>query len=374
MNNRQPLIRRPEDWSMILSLAVSAFVLINISLLIGSIAKEKEYLDFYKYSFSGALKNYKGSSGEKDNINLKNGEFKAKEAVFGYIKNIKEGNASITTLPNINGRITTEKLCTIMAANEELPFLVEGNGDMKKEGLYIGENIQKYIFQKEGKDYINIAGIDMPIAGIIKNNMSAGIDDSMYIIWDNCSIGTKERLREIICNETWNLEIWLQSRETDISGSWSDILAMIEHQGFEVFENPPKYRYEDNRINYFFQFYNIIIQGIVFVFSLFSCFMASVFWARSIRREIAIRRAFGWDLRQLGVHLSVCMAKFSCISFFLALAVELVYLFVSKQFSDGWYIYLAAAFVMQIITSFLVLAHMMDKIKKISMSELLREE
>lgn len=374
MNNRQPLIRRPEDWSMILSLAVSAFVLINISLLIGSIAKEKEYLSFYKYSFSGSVYNYEGSGEKKDYKDRKIDEFNAKEVILDYSTNIKEGNASITNLMNMNGRITTETLCVIMAANEGLPFLVEGEEDLKKEGLYIGENIQKYILKKDGKNYINISGIDMPVAGIIKNHMSAGIDDSMYIIWDNCSSTTKEKLKTVICNESWNFQVMLQSRETDITDGWAEVIAMIEEQGFKVFENRPGYKYEDNRFNYFFQFYNKIIQGVVFVFSLFSCFMASTFWARSIRREIAIRRAFGWDLRQLGVHLCVCMVKFSCISFFLALVVEIVYLIASKQLSDGWYTYLAAAFAMQLFTSFLVLAHMMDKIKKISMSELLREE
>lgn len=375
MNNRQSLIRRPEDWSMILSLAVSAFVLINVSLLIGNIAKEKDYLGFYKYSFSGDVFNYEEDSETKEYKDKKKAELVARAAVLDYFSGIKEGNASVTILTSMNGRITTETLCVIIAANEELPFLGEGKGDLKKEGLYIGENIKKYIFKKNGTDCINVAGIDMPIAGIIKNNMSAGVDDSMYVIWDSCSSTTKDKLKQVICDgEVWGIHVWLQSRGTDISGGWAEALDMIKQQGFEVFEDRPGYRYEDNRLNYFYKFYNILIQGVVFVFSLFSCFLASVFWAGSIRREIAIRRAFGWDLRQLGVHLSVCMAKFSCISFFLALAVELVYLFVSKQFSDGWYIYLAAAFVMQIFTSFLVLAHMMDKIKKISMSELLREE
>lgn len=373
MRRRQPLIRRAQDWSMILSLAVSAFVLINISLLIGSIVKEKDYLDFYKYSFSGGVENYEGSSGTKDK-DLKNEEFSAKAAVFDYITGIKEGNASITILTSMNGSIAEEKLCTIMAANEELPFLGEGKEDLKKEGLYIGENIQKYIIKKDDKNYINVEGIDMPVAGIIKNNMSSGVDVSMYVIWDSLSSPIKESLKQVICDESWNFQVWLQSRKMDISGGWTEILAMTEQHGFEMSEYPPKYRYEDNNVNYFFKFYNILIQGVVFVFSLFSCFMASVFWAGSIRREIAIRRAFGWGLRQLGLHLSVCMAKFSCISFFIALAVELVYLFASKQFSDGWYTYLAAAFAMQLFTSFLVLAHMMDKIKKISMSELLREE
>lgn len=353
-------IRRGEDGLLLLSLITVTFLLFNISILLQRVLEEDLYADRYSYTirigtmFSGTGNNLEAEEKRRELIN--------------FLAKLQEGNIGISFPVYVNDRINQESAYILMKNNESLP---DFDAVFKSDdtGVYIGESLLEETFWEDEKRYITLSGMQFPVTGILENHSSGGADRSICILWNHCREEQKQEMLQAI---TWDPTILLQSQE-DLSGVYREVTEKLTELGMEGLVIDAAYEELENR---WYRIYNSLFQGLTAVFCLITCWAASCYWVAGRNREIAIRRTFGYDLKQLAFFLGGELLKLEGIALVGALLLEVLYLFLTGElFRDAaWGGVFLWTFLMQNVLLLLDLCLMMNKVKKLSMTELLKEE
>lgn len=245
----------------------------------------------------------------------------------GMSNNIEFGNMVLSgrlVLPvKETGIASTTEI--IIKGNEEFPYIMEsghlpGTGeDSGRLVAALGRERYKYTYEKNQSRYITICDEEYEVVGVIGGE-SDYWDNSIILCIDN--VGSKT-LDEIISGSKY--EMHLESNIYDIETlklEYEDIFRFIverdgrssvnavidKSSGQSTTENT--YARQKIEVNY-----------IVYIFCLVNSVLVSYFWIEARKREIAIRKAFGFGNFKLIGMLFADIIKLMVFSLVIFLAV-----------------------------------------------------
>lgn len=303
--------RRSEDILLFLALTVSAFLMVNISIFVNRILEENHFTRPYNYSISLST-TIMGSFQQKDR------EEKIRELIYA-LKEISIGNVSMEIPMYLNERIEQAGVQILLRANEEVSVLErEKPYSSAEQGVFIGESILPNTFFFKNERFINLSGMQLPVAGILQNHYAGRIDETILLQWDLLS---EEQQNNVISQMISSPMIHLQS-QGKLDSVYAFIMEKLNRLGVEgVIIKNQNGALEDQ----WYRMYNTIFQGVAMMFCFVTCVAASSFWLSVQFRDIAIRRAFGYSWAQMLLFLWKGILKIEWVSFVLSFLVELLF-------------------------------------------------
>ena len=192
--------------------------------------------------------------------------------------------------------------------------------------ILIGKSLKEYVRTKNSKEYITLGGQEFLVGGVLDY---VGIDDeSVYILWEQLNENQKKDFIIEIENyclnfNNVNLQITMQSNTSldtiyqELSEKIStDLYAKIqvadEKEDRDVFDSARK------KIN-------VMLSVILLIFSVISCIVISDLWFSRRKKEFLIRKAFGYNMRQIAVVLIKEISKMSLVSLFISILLQMIY-------------------------------------------------
>lgn len=197
----------------------------------------------------------------------------------------------------------------IIKDNEELRYYIS-QGELPNRDKYeyprqiaLGYNRLKNSYERDGKRYITINNEEYLVTGII------GDDERFY--WKNMLVSRIECLGDGLKKEVfsgYNFEFnWrtsVSSRQ-ELKAAYDQLYLNIKEKHENVLLNG-KYISHNNEstVGKTLGEGTFNLNGIVYIFCIINCFITSELWFMARKRELAIRKAFGYSVaRIIGVML-----------------------------------------------------------------------
>lgn len=213
-----------------------------------------------------------------------------------------------------------------------MKFVLEkGVLNLKEQGsidgeILIGKSLKDYVWIKKNKEYITLGGQEFSVGGVLDY---VGIDDeSVYILWEQLN---EEQKKDLITEiekyclnfNNVNLQITMQSNtsldtiyqelsekiSTDLYGQ---IQVAVEKEDRDVFDSARK------KIN-------VMLSVILLIFSVISCIVISDLWFSRRKKEFLIKKAFGYNMRQIAVVLIKEISRMSLVSLLISVPLQMIY-------------------------------------------------
>lgn len=389
MEKIRKIIREPmTSVVFVIGLTISCFILINVAGLVEKISNENKVLNNFKYTASGfldcqmALEKYEAELADKLDSNsgekIYNEEYKKKEwelvdKVVEVFTEETRVNTYLEILVRVNDMIDEYTAYIVMAVNEDINIeCVEYYDIDTRNGVIIGESLLVYTKEIEGIRTIEIGKNIMQVIGVIENQMSGGVDNSVYLFWNNCDEQVREYLMQSIYDDIGFLEYHIKSN-SDISEQYEEFISLME--ALDIQNEIMDARYEGDYQNYWYRMYNSIFMGASLIFSIFNCFSVSYLWIVRRKSELAIRMAYGYSKGQIRVMIFKDIIKLCVPASILAIVVQNIYTVAEGNSILGEMLIMRILFVcigmlgIAILTSIYVL----EKIKKMSTVDILSD-
>lgn len=355
----------------VLGLTISCFILINVADLIEKINKENNVLNSFKYSAYSYLDGEEVLSNYEDQMTAAD---QLADMVVARLSEETVGNTYLELKVNVDEKIDTYTANVVMQLNEDVRIDCGTDYNVNEEnGIIIGESLTELIKDKDGIKTIEIGGNTMKVIGVMKNEMAGGVDHSIYIFWDNCDEQVKEYLSGIISNEIRILLKFNYRSQSDISKSYQTFISDMEAIGFRNIIIEAKYNGDYQ--NYWYRFYNSIFMGISLILSIFNCFTVSYLWIISRKKELAIRKAYGYSSLQITGMMMKDIMKLCIPACILAELVQLLYINIvgGDVFTGQMFMKILFVCMGMILIAILNALHMIQHIKKVSPVSVLTE-
>lgn len=366
----------PVSSLMIIGLAISFFIVINAADITSKIVDEQKSTNDYDYNIDCMIK-----SPSTDEFNNKDNAIIYD--IITYLEQLECEYVSTSDIIIYVNQNLSNYTCDIIFGNQKdlKMYNVEGEDlPYDKQNInsgncaYLGETIAKdFLIQTNTKDFI-IGKCNYNTLDTLENHMSGGIDNSIYIIWDYCTQEQKEILATAMYEKLSGFfRIYLKS-DSPLDSDYDMLVKdMLQKFNFEILLFDALY--SGDYQNAWYQVYSSAFTIISFVFSVLSCFVISDMWVSRRKKEIAIRKAFGFNTYQLFRLLFKDIFKLSAPSFILAMVIQLLYkIFFHETFSFGIVFWLKALIIISgmFIVIFLIIERILNRIKRISPIEWIR--
>ena len=149
----------------------------------------------------------------------------------------------------------------------------------------VGSDYEDAIYSVDGKEYIDIQDESYLVTGIL-GGRSREYDDRVLLFGDNLGKNAK-KLLETDCS-LWGLDFLFQSDVADVSPAYETIGDYLEEYG-GLYKQPNEYTiYQEVNVEMNITFYMILL------YSAGVTALISVFWMSERKKEIIIRRRYGY--------------------------------------------------------------------------------
>lgn len=296
---------------LIISMAVSCFVLVNIADLLAKITREYKANKIYSNTMTAIIGNDRYIESE--------------ELIFGdvidYLCKCKEGNVYVETLVTVGNKREEYTVTIVMAQNMKI---IEKDVDAKllsaPDSVFIGETLRDTI-----EEYMSIGNTPVSVVGTLKNTMASGIDNRFYIIYENCSQQLKDYLHYRM---GYTMTVIMQG-EKNVESQFKDFASFVRDNNFYCRENISEG--VGGFENTWYKITNGVVFVISFVFSVINVYIVSELWLKSRSREIAIRKAYGYSEGMLFRLLYKDTLLHGVVGMVITLIVQHLYKFISEK-------------------------------------------
>ena len=126
--------------------------------------------------------------------------------------------------------------------------------------------------------------------------------------------------------------------------------------------------YEGDYQNYWYRYYNSIFMGISLILSVLNCFTVSYLWILTRKKELAIRKAYGYSIPQITGMILRDVMKLCIPACFLAELIQFIYITVVGEeiFTGQMFFKIFIVCMGMILIAILNALHMIQHIKKVS--------
>lgn len=343
----------------ITGIIISAFVLINTTDVLSRIRKENKAISPYKEEKSICIE-YTGDEISDEEC----------ESIADKVIESAEKSKCGVSVDSLN--IVVNRQIDDMFAE-----LVLKNISQKNEIISIGESVRSLTKNQEGA-ILNIGGHDVPVSNIRRNDNPTNIDYSIKIFLKNCDESFREYLKECICREILTNTLLIKFYDdSPIENSISEFVENIESYGdIQCSEYSKTYSGNDYQ-NYWYRFYNNIFISVCIIFSVLTCFSLSELWLLDRKKEIAVRKAYGYSNLQVFSLLFLDSLKLGIPAVAISLLIELFYCLITHDtaFFDIYFLLkMIAVFLGISVVVFACVLNLVRKISDITPVSVLREE
>lgn len=293
MEKIRRIFRNPaSDLLFVVGLVISCVILINVAELISKLTDEEKATNRFKFVSDVWVDVGEHASDDKYLI----------KDIIDYYDKVEEGNIYIQRAAHVDKQ--KDERCSaliLMEDNEDLMLDFKEGGYVKgydyKNAAIIGESLEEYIIEEDGKKYISIDGEPFSVIGILENNMSSGIDNAFYILWDTMEADIKAAWIE---DEYYSISVdFYYESNVQPPGFMEDLAdSLPQYQlQFDKFSDEPKIIYD--HFNETYKNVKKILLPVTLIFSVFTCFSVSYLWLLNRRKELSVRVAYGYSSWQI---------------------------------------------------------------------------
>lgn len=291
----------------VVGLAISCFVLINVSDLVSNMLRDNQNLHEYKFE-------------KYVTVSAMNMESLTLDALT-CAEEVTQGNIFVQSPVELNKSLDQYTIRVLMKQNEETGLsYTKLDKESQKNGAIIGESLKSKILKDSDGYYVELSGIRIPIIGILDNKLTGGVDTSFYLFWEKCD----ENLQHKLITLFDNYDFYYASHE-DIQDSYLEFIEILTSKGFNAEEYDVIY--SGDAENAWYEIYHSFFLPICFLFSICNCFIVSYVWLLYRKREIAIRKAYGYHIGQLAVLLGKDISVLTLLGSMLAVFMQMLYSF-----------------------------------------------
>ncbi len=172
---------------------------------------------------------------------------------------------------------------------------------------------------------ISVNDIQVPVKYVLKDEYSSGIDFSMYMFWENCDDNMKQSLKEKLCDRLGEGHLIIKlSGNSSIDESFKSLEDSLKDYPVRLTYFNTKQN-ENSYQSAWDKFLNFLFLPSCILFSVFTCFSISWLWLSKRKKEIVIRKAYGYSGSQIFYMLFKDILFFSIPPVFLSVFTSLVY-------------------------------------------------
>ncbi|MBP1566263.1 MAG: ABC transporter permease [Oscillospiraceae bacterium] len=307
---------------LMLGLFVSAFILIYIADIIIIELKQKNVLTQFENQ------NYYWID-KQENID----DDMTKEILEQIIITSQSTNCNVcfdNTVNDISNQLEQFEIELIINMNE-YPEMITQTGEKisfplesTQNPIILGKSMLKYCED----NILMVNEIPTEVSYVLNDEYSSGIDYSMYMFWNNCNDDMKEKLLENMVERMQSkfLRIKLYSNSS-IDDDYQLILDSLKDYPV-VLEKEENIKQENYHLDATNKLLNMIFLPVCILFSLYTCFCISFLWLSQRKKEISIRKAYGFSNLQIFKMLIVDILFLSIPSVIIAVISNIVFRFI----------------------------------------------
>lgn len=288
-------------WLFILGLAISAFVLMNISDVVSRIQKEETGINKFAYSDIYWIK-------PVDNENFYQRVSELAPKVISAAQSVNCNSSFYELAVNAEHQIDYSFVELVMNSPYDQKLISYNNKPINvnfpkdSNTIVIGESVIAITENGKGK-FLNLNNIIIPVADILKDYSPSKIDNSIYAFWDSADNNFRDyltsRIIERLSDSTLQIHFY---SDNPINEDVRRFMNEMETLGLNC--EPAGtylglgYNGKDSE-NLWYRAYNIILLPICVLFAVFTCFATSYLWLLSRTKELSIRKAYGYMNTQI---------------------------------------------------------------------------
>lgn len=369
----------PSSILMIIGLAISYFVIINCADIAGKITNEYMSLNNYQYVVEYRVEYNVEKSDERQA-----GEECIEREHIEYFENVDCSYVAMTSFPLYLNREPTAYHASILFSYDSMAKMRNKNGmkihyksELVSSGecVYLGETLANYLKTKYESTNLYDEGTEYKTIDILENNSSGGIDNSLYIVWDYCTPEQRTAIINKATSEVNNISVSILLKSDipidDVYQKNISDFSKYPYLDFVLYEAEVMSDYQ----NLWYRYFSITFNVVSLIFSVMVCLVITDLWIARRRREVAIRKAFGYSNSKLFKLLFTDLLRISLPAFILAFVLQITY----KLIFDERFIFGASsairtlAVILSILLIILLLMNrVLNKVKKISPIEWIR--
>lgn len=286
------LFRHVSSWLLLIGVAVSFFAFINASDIYQNVQNAAAEINEYKY---------------KSMYSIYISDFSEGEDLIEKIKQIPGNSVSVGNYLYLDNTDKYQETEIVIKLDENLAYpvnIIDSDGN-----VYIGKKLEDECYKKNEGLYIDIESKSYRVAGIISSNNTDVLNYKIVILND------MDLVESIL--EKGSLTVECGSNLYDLN---SPVSSFYNDNGTDAYIdfNSISSRYiEVGSENADQEFYMVIS-----IFSIINCIVISEFWILRRRKEIIIRKLFGFTNRKLFFYIYKQIAAISAVAVVIVLILE----------------------------------------------------
>lgn len=290
----------------------------------------------------------------------------------------KKGNLSISSMTTMLDEGQQHYTLTI-AMNQNEPYqyqLLEGTMEEPQDGsvpvAVIGKSLKPYTFMRKGQRYIMLEGDAYKVIGLT-GNAYCKYNDSVLLVFYR-ALG--DNLKRSLLQQT-AVQFQLQSNECDTYEEAMQLYDSVTKAPSSV--NCSLTALDTVTYDQGMNDFRSIVDILLFIFCMVNCIVVSIYWMQKRRREIAVRRLYGYTVFQIAVMMWKELLKVMALAaILLALFHVVLQGIVVRQLPDFSLYYLIRSGILfvlfSLITSVITIFYPLYHVQKIPLAMAVYEE
>lgn len=309
----------PKSLLLIIGMAVLYFLLFNVMILIENIAQEERFNERFENSYSIKLELIFDNF--DDDIAA---SYELIDMVLS-LQDISNCNVYVTDVPVYCAREIKSRNSTIVLCVDDSLKMMGINGNhilthSSDDCIILGKTLSDKL-SVNVSDTLLINNVEAGVFEIKDVSSSGGIDNSIYFIWNNCT----DEIKHILSENMYYAGVLNLTLESDknIKNTVDSTVRLFEDFGCYVsFEDST---YNEDYENVWYRIYNELFLTISIAFSILSAILITELWLKGRKKELLIRRTYGYSKGQILKLLCMDYFKLSISSIFIAVVLQLIY-------------------------------------------------
>lgn len=288
------LFRHVSSWLLLLGVAVSFFAFTNASDIYQKVQAALAEVNEYKY---------------KSMYSMYITDYQDEEAIMEALNQIPGNIVALGNVFYLNGTGYYHEMEIVMKQEEKLVYpaeIVDKDGD-----VYIGKNWAYVCYESNGKRYVDIEGKPYRLAGIMSSDNTDILSNKIVIL------NAPELIEHMLENGVLNVECG-----SEVSDIEADVRSFCDENSERAYidcSSIESRHIEVGSQNAEEEFYIIIS-----LFSIVNCVVISEFWILRRRKEIIIRKLFGFTNQKLFFYIYNQILKIAAIAVGGVLLTEII--------------------------------------------------
>lgn len=275
----------------------------------------------------------------KNRIELNIDTFAKKDILSYAAVNVDVGNVLAQGRMSVEvAQIGNTNRCEVLlAVNESTPYpMIRGHipdkeTDNGRNCVALGRDKYRYVYNRDGKDYITLGQEEYEVVGVIGSPVSDYWDYKIVLNIDCMSDSLKQSFSSLS-----NISLTVYSNKEDIMEIYNKVYSNVVNVDNTC--NIVSYSKKDtgeSTVSETLQKENIKTNVMVYTFCLINSIIISIFWTVQRKKELAIKRVFGFSNIRMIADIAVNLLLLMIITVIMYFVGYVLYSFIRYSTIQG---------------------------------------